>query len=224
MFGYIYGSTSSGLTFTDAGSMVATKATLVVGNNYNSASGNVLNVYSNGHDGILFANAAGNVGIGTTTPGTNKLKVAGAAEVTGNFTIGGTLTVNNGADLAEEFGTTEELAFGTVVVMAEDGIKTAKPCEVRYDKKVIGVVSDNPSVIMGRIPDKVKAIVALTGVVKVKVTTENGEIKKGDLLATSDLRGHAMKATEERVGTIIGKALENFSGQTGEITALINLQ
>ena len=108
--------------------------------------------------------------------------------------------------------------------MADDGIKTVKPSEKKYDKKVIGVVSDNPSVIMGKISDKIKAVIALTGVVKVKVTTQNGNIEKGDLLATSDLKGHAMKATEEKVGTIIGKALEKFSGQTGVIKMLISLQ
>jgi hypothetical protein len=154
---------------------------------------------------------------------------AAGTTIAANVNIGGTLTVGgklnvSGADVAEEFGTMEELDTGTVVVMRDDGVKTAKPCEVKYDKKVIGVVSDNPSIIMGKIPDKIKAVIALTGVVKVKVTTQNGYIEKGDLLVTSDLRGHAMKATEEKVGTIIGKALENFSGQTGQITALINLQ
>jgi hypothetical protein len=155
--------------------------------------------------------------IDTNTGTNNSVTVSGDLNVLGKLNV-------SGADVAEEFATTEELDLGTVVVMNDGGVKTAKPSETKYDQKVIGVVSDNPSVVMGKISDKTKAVIAMVGVVKVKVTTQNGNIEKGDLLATSDLKGHAMKATEEKVGTVIGKALENFSGNTGEITALINLQ
>jgi hypothetical protein len=58
----------------------------------------------------------------------------------------------------------------------------------------------------------------------VKVVTYNGIIKKGDLLTTSNIPGHAMKADEPKIGTNIGKALESFTGVQGEIMVLINLQ
>jgi hypothetical protein len=47
--------------------------------------------YKNFSGTTLFeVNNAGNVGIGTTDPGTNKLKVAGSTEVTGNLIVSGT--------------------------------------------------------------------------------------------------------------------------------------
>ena len=74
---------------------------------------------------------------------------------------------------------------------------------------------------MGEVEAVHEAIVAMVGVVTVKIV---GPVTKGDLLTTSNIRGHAMTATEPKVGTILGKALENFSGDKGMIKVLINLQ
>ncbi|MFA6514635.1 MAG: hypothetical protein WCT50_05155, partial [Patescibacteria group bacterium] len=76
---FVYGSVTSGLTFQDPAGLTRTKATLVVGSNYADASGNLLNVYTNGKDGALFVKASGYVGMGTTTP-TQKLHVTGGAQ------------------------------------------------------------------------------------------------------------------------------------------------
>lgn len=73
---------------------------------------------------------------------------------------------------------------------------------------------------------------SIVGVVPVKVSGENGAIIPGDLLTTSSLAGHAMKASQVdvggislfRPGTIIGKALESFDGETGVISVLVSLQ
>lgn len=76
------------------------------------------------------------------------------------------------------------------------------------------------------------APLSIVGIVPVKVSGENGAIMPGDLLTTSSLPGHAMKASQVEVGgislfrpgTIIGKALESFDGETGVISVLISLQ
>ena len=175
-----------------------------------------------GTGNILF-NTTGNVGIGTTNPGANKLKVEGAASITEDLTVGGAFNAG-GADLAEEFTTEEEIEERTVVIMGDNGYKSAKPCDSEYDTKVIGVVSDNPAVIMGRVNSEHKAIIAISGVDTVKVSVINGIIKKGDLLTTSNIAGYAMKATDAKIGTIIGKALEECDNGKCEIKALINLQ
>jgi len=86
---------------------------------------------------------------------------------------------------------------------------------------------------------------ALTGRVPVNITDENGPIQPGDYLTTSSTPGYAMKwrlldvneakdfedlkrilsENERRRGTIIGKAVESFSGPgTGKIMMLISLQ
>jgi hypothetical protein len=51
--------------------------------------------------------------------------------------------------------------------------------------------------------------------VPVKVTTENGPIKVGDLITISSVPGVGMKST--KAGGIIGKALEDFDGAEGEV-------
>ena len=108
--------------------------------------------------------------------------------------------------------------------MGDNGYKSAKPCNKEYDKKIIGVVSNNPAIIMGKIKNKNKAIVAMNGVVKVKVTNNNGNIKQGDLLVSSNIQGYAMKSTKNIIGTVLGKALEDSKEYKDEIMALINLQ
>jgi hypothetical protein len=170
--------------------------------------------------GNIWSLNSGNVGIGTTNPGAFKLKVVGDVAITGS------LQTQTGSDFAEEFKTAETLAPGTVVVMGDLGYKSVKPCVSVYDKTVVGIVSDNPSIIAGRSEDQdgQQAIVAMVGVVKVKVSAQNGRIEKGDLLTTSDTRGYAMKAKVAKQGTIIGKALEDLNAAKGEIKVLVNLQ
>jgi hypothetical protein len=65
---------------------------------------------------------------------------------------------------------------------------------------------------------------AILGIVQVKASAENGPIRPGDLLTTSSTPGHAMKATEPKIGTVIGKALEGLDEGTGVIKMLVMLQ
>ena len=59
-----------------------------------------------------------------------------------------------------------------------------------------------------------------------KVSAENGAIRTGDLLVTSNTPGHAMKGTDpaRMLGAIVGKALEPLEGGTGVILVLVTLQ
>ncbi len=174
--------------------------------------------YATGPQARLTIRNNGNVGIGTTDPGTYRLYVNGHAYVRGSIEA-------SGADLAEEFATDRKYPAGTVLVMgSDDYFKSAKSCSQEYDKAVIGVVSDMASIIIGKIDAPTKAIVSMTGVVPVKVNSSNGLIKKGDLLVTSSISGEAMKGINPPTGTIIGKALENANGAKDEVMTLINLQ
>ncbi|MFH1187487.1 MAG: prepilin-type N-terminal cleavage/methylation domain-containing protein [bacterium] len=172
-------------------------------------------------DSNLYNNGT-NIGIGTTAP-SKELEVAGTAKITGDLEVGGKFNAS-GADLAEEFASVNNLEEGTVVIMGDDGYKSIKPCDSAYDKKVAGVVSDNASIIMGRINGSGKEIIAIKGVVAVKATNKNGNIKKGNLLTTSDISGRAMRAAEIKTGTIIGKALENCDSEYCDVKTLINLR
>lgn len=66
--------------------------------------------------------------------------------------------------------------------------------------------------------------VAIAGIVPVKVSAENGAIRRGDLLTTSDTAGHAMKASDPVPGTILGKAMGTLDEGTGVIDVLVMLQ
>lgn len=60
------------------------------------------------------------------------------------------------------------------------------------------------------------------GIYLVKFNSENGPIKKGDIVTTSSEPGVAMKATES--GMIIGIALEDANGESGLVKIRILIQ
>jgi hypothetical protein len=139
----------------------------------------------------------------------------------------------NGTDYAELFKadtsilpvnyTNNDLntAFPKGIIVCQ-GASGAIPCTATNNSKIIGPVSTSPSFIGGVDgPDKI--VVALSGQVPVRISTENGTIHSGDLLTLSDsLSGTLMKATKP--GFIVGKALEDYTeNQPGLVKMYINL-
>ena len=116
------------------------------------------------------------------------------------------------ADLAEKYTSDEQYEPGTVVSFG--GTKEVTVSSFSDDTAVAGVVSQNPAYLMNESSDGVA--VALVGKVLCKV---HGMISKGDLLTTSgDYAGHARKAQNPKVGSIIGKAMESHNeAGTGQI-------
>jgi len=114
-----------------------------------------------------------------------------------------------GSDLAEYYYTKDDsIEPGDVVSVDGMILAGVKKSEKPYDEKVLGVISTEPGMILGGALGKGRAVlVALSGRVPVKVSNENGEIKPGDLLTSSNIPGVAMKATEP--GRVIGMALES---------------
>jgi len=92
-----------------------------------------------------------------------------------------------------------------------------------YDPTFAGVISTKPALNIGGNRGEHAKPLALAGLVKCKVTTVNGPIKRGDLLVTSSKPGHAMRADPDEVkpGTLIGKALEPLAEGDGTILVLI---
>ena len=68
--------------------------------------------------------------------------------------------------------------------------------------------------------------VALSGRVYALATAANGPIKPGDLLTTSDVPGHLMKATDRdrAYGTVLGKGMTGLEAGEGLVLVLVNLQ
>jgi hypothetical protein len=72
---------------------------------------------------------------------------------------------------------------------------------------------------------KNEAPLALVGETLVKVSSENGPIRVGDLLVTSSAPGYAMRADEDpKAGTILGKALQPLNSGQGKIMVLLTLR
>lgn len=152
---------------------------------------------------------------------TSQIPTGYSMYVQDDIKVGGNILGYNG-DVAENvFFKDDKPEPGDVVVLDSNMtvIKSYKP----YDTKVAGVVSTDPAYIMAIQRDGVP--LALTGIVPVKVTDENGLIKVGDLLTTSSTPGHAMKCNDLDLckGSIIGKAMEdmNESKHTDVINMLI---
>jgi len=128
----------------------------------------------------------------------------------------------------------------------EDGVKRveAKPCDTANSTLVLGVVTPedmtphhgNPNfdyldylaeefnITGAKWRDhwqKTHMGIELTGFREVKVI---GSVKIGDLLVSSNIAGYAISAENPDVGTVIGKALENFDGEKGMILARVHLQ
>jgi hypothetical protein len=142
----------------------------------------------------------------------------------GNVTADGTYT-SPCSDFAEMLPATDELEPGDVLVIGINGELAMS--QEPYDTAVAGVYSTKPGFIggVGDDEDLIGQVpLAVVGVVPVKASAENGSIVPGDLLTTSGTPGHAMKATEPEVGTVIGKALGTLESGTGIIDMLVTLQ
>jgi hypothetical protein len=139
-----------------------------------------------------------------------------AGSLTGNWTLtSGSRLQATYADLAEYYEADVKYEPGTVlefggekeVTLAEDG--TAR---------VAGVVSTDPAYVMN-MKCKGEHIVALAlqGRVPTKV---RGTINKGDMMVSGG-NGFARPSSAPHVGTVIGKALENFDGVEGIIEVAV---
>jgi len=120
------------------------------------------------------------------------------------------------ADLAEKYTADAEYAPGTVVIFGGTAEVTVNA--VDGDRKVAGVVSTNPSYTMNSgLEAEHVATIALTGRVPCMVV---GPVKKGDLMVAAGL-GRARAEADPRVGSVIGKALEDFDGAEGTIEVVV---
>ncbi len=147
--------------------------------------------------------------------------------VGGDLYVSGTCSGSNSQstcndDVAESFKQTEKLEAGDVVMIDPKGeYKSLTKTTKAYDAHVIGVISTDPTLIMGKVVDGVP--LALAGVVPTKVTNENGAIEVGDLLTTSSTPGYAMKCTDYvKCGVaLVGHALEPMDAKNGVINVVV---
>jgi len=142
------------------------------------------------------------------------------------------LQIDGGGDLVEAFGSAAGVIEpGTVVCVDPEHPGRVLPSATAYDAKVVGAVSGANGVNHGirMVQDGAldgDTLVAMTGRVYVRCTTEGGPIRAGDRLTTSSLCGHAMRAAADGPcdGAVLGKALSALDEGTGLVLVLVNLQ
>lgn len=209
-------------------------AKTAIGGSKVEVSGEMLRVNGNGNEQAYLGGdgAGGDVEVGSTNPNIGNVAMynRGSGKYMDLFV--GVLHIMGGADLAEPFKMSSEAPEpGSVVVIDESNAGHLKLSQEAYDSRVAGIVSGangvNPGVslsqqgvVEGGQP------VALSGRVYVKADATATPIRPGDLLTTSSLAGHAMKAndTNRAHGAILGKAMTGLSEGTGMVLVLVSLQ
>lgn len=165
----------------------------------------------------------GNVGIGATPLAGAKLYVNGTTRTK--------VLEIEGADLAEKFPVTEEVAPGMVVEIDPDNPGKLRLARGAYNQRVAGVVAGandlSTGVVLGNLPESENgAAVAMSGRVWVYCDASERAVEPGMLLTTAEKPGHAMVVRDSRKahGSIIGKAMTRLEkGKTGMVLVLVNL-
>ena len=157
----------------------------------------------------------GQEGVGLKAKGS---QYAGVFE--GNVYVNGTLSVKSGcngcADLAESISRAERVVAGDIVAV-DSRLRLIRA--TKNSQTVVGVVSTKPSLNLNDNIELNGAPLALSGIVPVNVTNENGAIRAGDFITASSVSGYGMKATSG--GTVVGKALEDLKSERGQVKMLV---
>jgi hypothetical protein len=124
------------------------------------------------------------------------------------------------ADLAENYLADATYEPGTVLKIG--GAKEVTICDSYECEQVAGVVTTAPAYLMNHnLEGEYVAAIALKGRIPCKV---KGPIKKGDILVPSNISGHAevrRYGNRSNLMAVIGKALQDFSGEYGVIEIMI---
>jgi hypothetical protein len=150
--------------------------------------------------------------------------INGAGNAVGNIGSSGTYfnqlfaqaTTALYADLAEMYTSDAAYEPGTVVVFG--GSQEVTISTTDSSRRVAGVVSTNPAHVMNSgLQGEHTIAVALTGRVPTSVI---GTVTKGDMMVATG-HGQARAEHDPAMGTVIGKALEDFNGTEGVIEIVV---
>jgi len=199
-----------------------------------SATGNVnggnLNVTGNIVDtGALWINTAANGNITLNANGTGVITVMnpitnGQANGVGNIgnstgyfnTVFAKATSAQYADLAEMYVADADYLPGTVLEFGGNHEVTVS--NTVASALIAGVVSTNPAHLMNSTAQgKHLAAIALVGRVPTLVV---GPVTKGAMMVSAG-NGHAQACATPAMGTVIGKAVESFDGESGTIEIVV---
>lgn len=125
---------------------------------------------------------------------------AGTGQIPASSETEGTMGVARIVDVKEK-----DVKDGSIVSSSDKG---AILSNFPYDSQVLGIVARDAAIIFNS-SGTVGLPVIANGIVYALVSTRDGNIKKGDLLATSTIPGVAVKALKS--GYVLGTSLEDYS-------------
>jgi hypothetical protein len=179
-----------------------------------STSGALIVTGGIGVGGAIFLNSTNNttaIGNGGTN-GTGNIGASGATFNTAFIKS----TSAQYADVAEKYASDADYEAGTVLHFG--GSVEVSQCDLDMCSRVAGVVSTQPAYLMNdAIQGDHIVTLALLGRVPCKVV---GPIKKGDMLVSAG-DGRARAERIPQIGSVIGKALEDFHGDHGVIEVVV---
>jgi hypothetical protein len=147
------------------------------------------------------------------------------------------IEITGGADLSEHFDvsgrdTGADPEPGYVVSIDPERPGQLAVSREAYDRKVAGIISGAGGIAPGLLMGQQGSVahgrdpVALSGRVYCWADASRAPIAPGDLLTTSDVPGHAMKATDydRAQGAIVGKAMTSLAEGRGLVLVLVRPQ
>lgn len=104
-----------------------------------------------------------------------------------------------------------EASDGSIICTDSEGFKA---CDTEFSTSIYGVVNNNPTAAIIDSELESSQLVLTTGIVRVRVGPEGGNILEGDFITTSSTEGLGKKA--ERNGYVLGSSLEDVEFADGE--------
>ena len=159
--------------------------------------------------------------VGTLTSLTTTIISTGANSTAGTITGNWSLSAGSQlratyADLAEYYAGDANIEPGTVVEFGGD--QEVHLCNSYMSKLVAGIVTTNPAYIMNTdINCEYPIAIALQGRIPAKVI---GPVHRGDMMVSAN-NGYAISCNSPLMGTVLGKALTDFNGETGVIEIMV---
>ena len=214
--GNVTGTVANATYATSAGSATSATSATTAGTVTTAAQGNITSVgtlTSLTVSGAITVNSGGAATaiVNGSTDGIGNIGASGD----GFNTVFAKATSAQYADVAEKYTADAEYAPGTVVSFGGSAEVTISSTDA--DRRVAGVVSTNPAYLMNDRCPGTSVAVALTGRVPVSVV---GSVTKGDMMVSAG-NGQARAEANPVLGTVIGKALEDFTGESGIIEVVV---
>ncbi len=157
------------------------------------------------------------------------LKVHGTSEFSGTIHLKSSIDGHEfPANIVENFvvDDVEYISPGDLLVISEEGNSVLTRARTPYNRAVIGVVAGNPVMSIDNTRQEQPVYpLAITGKVFCKVDARQKPVRPGDLIVTSSTPGCGMVGvidSFEKIGTVIGKALDSLEDGIGLIPVFIS--